>query len=59
MEKNPGKNVDLSLPKNKSLEAYKDWVKDIAKRLTKTEFLLSEQEWTESWKEFWKGKPGE
>jgi hypothetical protein len=59
MEKKPGNKVALSLPKDKSLEAYKEWVKDIAKRLTKTEFLLSEQEWIESWKEFWKAKPGE
>ena len=57
MENKPGKKMELSLPKNKSLEAYKEWVIDIAKRLTKTEFLLSEKEWEENWKEFWKGKP--
>lgn len=57
MENKRGKKIDLSLPKDKSLEAYKEWVIDIAKRLTKTEFLLSEKEWEENWKEFWKGKP--
>ena len=57
MENKRGKKIDLYLPKDKSLEAYKEWVIDIAKRLTKTEFLLSENEWEENWKEFWKGKP--
>jgi putative sterol carrier protein len=57
MENNPGKKVTLSLPKDKSLEAYKEWVTGIAKRLTKTEFVLSESEWIESWKDFWKGEP--
>lgn len=56
MENKPGKKVDLSLPKDRSLQAYKIWVTDIAKRLTKTEFVLSENEWEENWKEFWKGQ---
>jgi hypothetical protein len=57
MENKPGEKVVLSLPKDKSLEAYRVWVTEIAKRLTKTEFVLSEKEWVENWKEFWKGKP--
>jgi putative sterol carrier protein len=56
MENKLGKKLDLSLPKDKSLEAYKEWVTAIAKRLTKTEFVLSESEWIESWKDFWKGE---
>ena len=57
MENKPDKKVVVSLPKDKSLEAYKEWVIDLAKRLTKNEFVLSEQEWIENWKEFWRGEP--
>lgn len=56
MEWKPEKKVELSHPKDESLEAYKAWVLEIARRLTKTEFKLTEQEWIENWKEFWNGK---
>lgn len=57
MQWKPNKKVDVSLPKDRSLEAYKAWVKELAKRLTKTEFELTEEEWIENWKEFWGGQP--
>jgi hypothetical protein len=45
-------------PKDRSLEAYKAWVKDLVKRFTtqKDELNLSEKEWIESWKEYWEEK---
>jgi hypothetical protein len=56
MEYESSKKVAISLPKDKSLDAYKVWVTGIAKRLTKTETLFSEKEWIEGWKDFWKGQ---
>ena len=51
-ENNGGK---LSRPKDRSLEAYKAWVIEIAQRLTtqKTMIELTEDEWRKSWKEYW------
>ena len=45
-----------SRPKDRSLEAYKEWFMQIVKRLTKegTEIKLTEKEWIASWKEYWK-----
>jgi hypothetical protein len=45
-----------SHPKDRSLEAYKEWFMQIVKRLTKegTEIRLTEEEWIASWKEYWK-----
>lgn len=57
MQWKPNKKVDVSLPKDRSLKAYKAWVKELANRLTKTEFELTEEEWIENWKEFWRGQP--
>ena len=48
----------LSGPKDKSLEAFKTWFMEIVKRLTKagTEIELTENEWIESWNEYWENK---
>jgi len=45
-----------SYPKDKSVEAYKVWIMEIAQRLTteKNKFQLTEAEWMASWKEYWK-----
>jgi hypothetical protein len=58
MKSRPNKEKPPSGPKDRSLEAYKDWFKGIIKRLTKegTEIKLTEEEWIESWKEYWKEK---
>ncbi len=57
MEYRPGNKVEISQPKDKSLDAYKAWVIEIAKRLMKTELIMSEEEWIKSWKQYWSGKP--
>ena len=56
MKRKPNKDMGVSRPKDKSLEAYKVWVKEIASRLTTndSEIALTEQEWILSWKEYWK-----
>ncbi len=47
-----------SRPMDRSLESYKAWMTEIAKRLTtqKTTISLTEREWIENWKEFWRQK---
>jgi len=49
----------VSRTKDNSLEAYKAWIMEIARRLTtaETEIKLTEQEWIENWKAFLKEKP--
>jgi hypothetical protein len=53
------KKNTLSRPKDKSLEAYKAWMTELAERLTteKTGIKWTEKEWIENWKKFWKEKP--
>jgi len=45
-------------PRDPSLNAYKDWIQEIARRLTteKSTIKLTEEEWTTYWKDFWKEK---
>ncbi|MEO7838107.1 MAG: hypothetical protein ABIU06_02035 [Anaerolineales bacterium] len=45
----------VSHPKGRSLEAYKAWVMEIARRLTKdaTKIKLTEEERIANWKEYW------
>ena len=56
MESQTTKTETLSLPKDRSLEAYKAWVLEIATRLTKedTKIKFTEEDWTAYWKEYWK-----
>ena len=50
--------VTFSHPKDKSLEAYKAWISEIAARLTTQKSIkLSEEEWRKSWQDFWQQKP--
>jgi len=48
--------ITLSHTKDRSLEAYKAWIMEIARRLTtnKSKIELTEQEWIENWKAFLK-----
>jgi len=59
MEKSFQQKSTLSRTKDKSLEAYKAWIMEIAGRLTTqaTEIKLTEEEWIENWKAFLKEKP--
>ena len=60
MESQPNISKTVSHPKDRSREAYKAWVMEIATRLTKegTGLKLTEEEWIASWQDYWKEKPG-
>jgi hypothetical protein len=59
MENKPYKSITVTTPKDRSLEAYKAWIMDIAKRLiTGTEVRWTEEEWIANWEKYWKEKPG-
>jgi hypothetical protein len=46
--------INVLRPKDKSLEAYKNWLKGIASQLaTDAEVQWTEEQWTEKWKKFW------
>ena len=56
MKGKSSRTESASRPKDRSLEAYKEWFMQIVKRLTKegTEIRLTQEEWVASWKEYWK-----
>ena len=53
------KKPTLARTKDRSFEAYKAWIMEIARRLTtkETKIELTEQEWIDNWKAFLKEKP--
>lgn len=57
MESQPDNRQTFPGPRDMSLEAYKVWFMGVVKRLTRegTEIKLTEDEWIESWKEYWEG----
>ena len=59
MENKHYKIVNASRPTDKSLEAYKAWMMELAKKLTtgQTTVKWTEKEWIAHWKKFWKEKP--
>jgi hypothetical protein len=43
-----------SRPKDKSLQAYKDWITGVVKRINpNAKDTMTEEKWEESWKRFW------
>lgn len=44
-----------SRPRDKSLQAFKDWIENMVKRLNPNaeEVVITEEEWTKDWKKFW------
>lgn len=44
-----------SRPTDKSLQAFKDWMENMVKRLNPNaqEDTLTEEEWIQNWKKFW------
>jgi hypothetical protein len=52
------KQVFSSHPRDKSLDAFKTWIIDIARRLTteKSTIEFTEAEWTAFWRDFWREK---
>ena len=55
MEIKPYNTLVPSHPNDKSLEAYKVWIRELSSRFTtdKLEIKLTQQEWIASWKEYW------
>jgi hypothetical protein len=49
------KTISIARPKDKSLEAYKTWMLEIASQLSteRTEIQWTEEQWTEKWKKYW------
>ena len=60
METRLNNKVTFSRPKDKSVQAYKAWIMEIAERLTteKNKIQLTEAEWLLNWREYWKEKMG-
>jgi hypothetical protein len=58
MENKSDKRVQVSRPKDRSLEAYKLWMMDIYKQITtkKSKIKLTEEDWIANWKEYWEEK---
>lgn len=60
MENRSYKSVTVMRPANRSLEAYKAWMRELAKKLSKhSEVKWIEEEWIANWKRFWKDKHSE
>lgn len=60
MDDRPFKTIFVSRPMNKSLGAYKAWMRKLAQQVQKDgEVKWTEEEWIANWKKFWKEKPNE
>jgi len=61
MQTRPEKRAMPSQPKDRSLEAYRAGIIEIAsRRITdKNKLIFTEAEWIQNWKEFWKQEPRE
>jgi len=59
MENESYKKFIVSRPSDQSLEAYKNWMMEIANQLTtdNTRIKWTEEEWIANWKKFWQGRP--
>jgi hypothetical protein len=54
MKNKPPQVINVLRPKDKSLEAYRAWLKGIASQLaTDAEVQWTEEQWIEKWKKFW------
>jgi hypothetical protein len=56
MENQQANSRTLSGPRDKSIEAYKVWIREIAQRLTvgADPVRFTEIEWQLHWREYWK-----
>ena len=60
MENNPYKSISVLRPTDRTLEAYKAWIKKLARQIDpNSEVKWTEEEWITNWKKFWKEKPDE
>ena len=60
MENSIYQKTTVARTPDKSLEAYKAWIMEIARRLTtqESQIRLTEEEWIANWKAFLKEKIG-
>jgi hypothetical protein len=56
MEEQKNTRLAPTRPKDRSLKAYKVWMRELIRRFTTWEgdMQLTEREWRESWQEYWK-----
>ena len=56
MENKSDERPTVPGPKDRSLEAFKAWIKELIDRFTsqKNEIILTEEEWVRYWKEYWR-----
>ena len=60
MDDKPYKTIFVTRPTDRSLEAYKAWMRELAQKLEKNgEVKWTEEEWIANWKKFWKDKRSE
>ena len=59
MDNKPYKQFNVSRPKDRSLEAYKAWIMELAKKITtgRATVKWTEEEWIAHWEKFWKERP--
>ena len=58
MDDKPYKSISVSHPTDKSLEAYKVWIRELAHKLEPgNQVKWTEEEWIANWMKFWKDKP--
>ncbi len=43
----------FGLPRDKSFQAYRDWIMEMVRQLGGSEDNLSEQQWVKRWEQFW------
>jgi len=56
----PYRSISVLRPRDKSLEAYQAWIRELAKQLDQnSEVKWTEEEWITNWKKFWKEEPNE
>jgi hypothetical protein len=55
MDDKPYKTIFVARPTDRSLEAYKVWIRELAQKLQSNgEVKWAEDEWIANWKKFWK-----
>jgi hypothetical protein len=54
MKNKPPRTINVLRPKDKSLEAYRAWMKGIASQLApEAEIEWTEEQWKEKWTNYW------
>ncbi len=61
MKNKPYLKIEVTQPRDQTLEAYQTWMKEMAKQIAmgQSEIQWTEEEWIANWKKFWKKKLGD